>query len=79
MPFLAQVKIHTAGSNLVRGTGESSKIVPSLTENWNLQLLHLNLRMDFRYVGSKSPHLGQNTQPDHRLAIICRSQASRSA
>ena len=36
MPFLQLLMSHIAGSHLSKPSGESSKIVSTLTENWRL-------------------------------------------
>ncbi len=40
MPFFALTRSQIAGSHLSKPRGESSKIVPFLTEYWYLQDLH---------------------------------------
>lgn len=44
MPFFELAISQTAGSHLSRPSGESSKTVPSLTENCFLQPLHFQTR-----------------------------------
>src|SRR5260370_31001017 len=39
-PFLQFVSSQSAGNHFCNGIGESSKIVPTLTLNWRLQLRH---------------------------------------
>jgi hypothetical protein len=39
VPFLVFARSQKAGSHLVSGSGESSKIVPTRTENWRLHSL----------------------------------------
>lgn len=48
MPFLELAASQTAGSHLSRPSGESSKIVPTLTLNCFLQLLHFQTRRVLR-------------------------------
>jgi hypothetical protein len=43
-PFLALAMIHIAASHLSSGMAESSKMLPTLTENWRLQPLHFHSR-----------------------------------
>src|SRR5580693_2836320 len=67
MPFLQLASIHIAVSHLSRPIGESSKIVPTLTENclWQSRHFHISrvLRNDSRrrrHFGQKGPY-GQRT------------------
>src|SRR6478672_2595487 len=53
--------IQRAGSHLSRPSGESSKIVPTLTENCFLQPLHFQIRRVLRKEGSPALQRGQVT------------------
>ena len=58
---------HIAASHLFSGTLESSKMVPTVTLNWRLQVQHFQSLVTLFLVrllrvivqGSVSPHLGQ--------------------
>src|SRR5437016_2897272 len=66
MPFLELAVSHTAGSHLSNPSGESSKIVPSLTENCFLQLLHFQSRRVLMYECSLPSQRGQTGPSGHR-------------
>src|SRR2546422_8155387 len=59
IPFLELAMSHTAGSHLSSPSGESSKIVPTLTLNCFLHALHFQIRRVVREECSTLPHLGQ--------------------
>src|SRR5712692_1204172 len=61
MPFLLLASIHRAGSHLSNPMGLSSKIVPSLTENWRPQSRHFQMRRVLRKPGSLASQAGQVT------------------
>src|SRR6185295_3196621 len=61
MPFLQLTTIQRAGSHLSRPSGESSKIVPTLTENCFLQARHFHSLRVLRNDGSPASHSGQVT------------------
>ena len=61
MPFLQLTTIQRAGSHLSRPSGESSKIVPTLTENCFLQPLHFQMRRVLRKEWLTEPQRGQMT------------------
>lgn len=44
MPFLSLASSQIVSSHLSKGSGESSKIVPFLTENCFLHALHFQIR-----------------------------------
>jgi len=48
MPFFALAMSQIPASHLSSGIGESSKMVPTFTENWRLQDLHFQMRRDLR-------------------------------
>ena len=48
MPFLQDARSHIAVSHLSKPMGESSKMVPSLTENWRPHSLHFQMRRVLR-------------------------------
>jgi hypothetical protein len=49
MPFLQLTASQIAGSHLSNPSGESSKIVPFLTEYWYLHALHFHSLRVLRY------------------------------
>src|SRR5436190_23207420 len=78
IPFLLLAISHTAGSHLSSPSGESSKIVPTLTEYCFLQPRHFHKRRVVRYEYSVEPQRGQ-TGPDGQRSLATNSvQMSRS-
>src|SRR6266851_4523625 len=68
MPFLLLASIQRAGSHLSKPMGESSKIVPSFTENCRPQSRHFQMRRVLRKPGSLASHAGQVTPLGQRSA-----------
>ena len=68
----------SAGSHLSRPSGESSKIVPSLTEYCFLQPLHFQTLRVVRYECSAQPQRGQTGPWGQRSRATNSVQTSRS-
>src|SRR5438552_12997283 len=66
MPFLELAASQTAGSHLSRPSGESSKIVPTLTLYCRLHALHFHTRRVETYEWPRQPQLGQTGPSGHR-------------
>ena len=79
MPFLEFAVSQTAGSHLSKPSGESSKMVPSLTENCFLQPLHFQMRRVVRYECSVLLHRGQTGPLGQRRFATNSVATSRSA
>src|SRR6185436_18273650 len=79
MPFLQLTTIQSAGSHLSRPSGESSKIVPSLTENCFLQPLHFQIFRVLKKVGSPASQRGHVTPPGQRSLATNAKHTSASA
>ena len=71
---------HIAGSHFSKPSGESSKIVPSLTLNCALgcRVLHWNMRRDAMNPTSFEPHVGQTIPFGQRRATTYLRQLSGS-
>ena len=78
MPFLQLTTIQRAGSHLSRPSGESSKIVPTLTENCFLQPRHFQRRRVDRNIGSGAAQRGQVTPLGQRSFATKARQTSAS-
>src|ERR1700716_3835340 len=80
MPFLQLAISQTAMSHLSRPIGESSKIVPTLTENcfWVCLALHSHRRRVFKNRTPFDPQVGQETPSGQRRATRKERQASGS-
>src|SRR2546429_6321399 len=78
IPYLLLAASHTAGSHLSRPSGESSKIVPSFTENCRLHALHFQMRRVVRYECSTPPQRGQTGPLGQRRDATYFVQTSRS-
>src|ERR1700688_5142825 len=80
MPFLQLAIIQTAVSHLSRPIGESSKMVPTLTENclWGCLALHSHRRRVLRNRTSLLPQVGQETPSGQRRAAMKVRQGSES-
>src|ERR1035441_5583570 len=65
IPFLALVMSHIAVSHLSRPIGESSKMVPTLMENWasGWRVLHCQTRREAINPTSLEPQRGQIGSP----------------
>src|SRR5579864_8911114 len=63
MPFLQFTTSHRAGSHFSKGSGESSKMVPTLAENCFLQARHFHRRRVARKVACASWQRGHFTTP----------------
>src|SRR5579864_527545 len=63
MPFLQFTTSHRAGSHFSKGSGESSKMVPTLAENCFLQARHFHRRRVERKVASAASQRGHFTTP----------------
>src|SRR5258708_4915332 len=70
MPFLQLEVSHIAGSHLSKPIGESSKIVPTLAENFccGCEVLHFQTLALARNVTSLEPHRGHVTPFGQRTA-----------
>jgi len=68
----------TAGSHLSRPSGESSKMVPTLTENCFLQALHFHRNRVDRYECCLPPHLGQTGPSGQRRSARYFTQVAGS-
>src|SRR5881394_1645217 len=68
-----------AGSHLSRPSGESSKIVPTLTENCLRHERHFQMRRVLRKPQLSESHIGQRTPSGHRRDTTNSSAASGSA
>src|SRR6266436_2651654 len=71
MPFLQLDVSHIAGSHLSRPIGESSKIVPTLAENFCLGcgVLHFHTLAFSRNVTLSDPQRGQRTPLGQRISL----------
>src|SRR5271155_5309750 len=81
MPFLQLATIQIAANHFPRSIGLSSKIVPTLAENWRRGCfsLHSHRRRVAMNLGSVRPHVGQQTPLGQRSSTIVRSETSGSA
>jgi hypothetical protein len=80
MPFLLLATSQIAGSQTSKPSGESSKMVPSLTENWRRHCLHFQMRRVLRNECSMPPQRGQTGLPSgHRSLTTVASATSGSA
>src|SRR5690242_3748729 len=79
MPFFELAISHTAGSHLSSPSGESSKIVPTLTEYCFLQDLHFHSRRVVRYEYSRPSQRGHTGPSGHRRSATNFVAMSRSA
>src|SRR5438552_905122 len=77
-PFLQFTIIHSAASHLSRPMGESSKMVPTLTENCFLQLRHFQIRRVERNEVSPLSQRTQRTPSGQRSVTRNDRQMSRS-
>src|SRR5438046_10159822 len=78
MPFLELAISQTAANHLSRPSGESSKIVPTLTENCFLQALHFHKRRVLRYECSAPSQRGHTGPCSQRRLATKSLQTSRS-
>src|SRR2546430_15434969 len=80
MPFLQFAASHIAGNHLSKPIGESSKIVPTLTENFcfGWAFLHFHNLAFSRNVTLLEPHCGHFTPRGQRSATRNCKQASAS-
>src|ERR1700728_2937181 len=77
IPFLLLATSQTAGSHLSKPRPESSKIVPSFTENCFLHALHFQMRRVVRYEClSVEPQRGQTGPPGQRRLAMNWTQTS---
>jgi len=77
IPFLLLATSQTAGSHLSKPSPESSKIVPTLTENWRLHALHFQMRRVVRYeCFSVDPQRGQTGPSGQRRSATNWTQTS---
>src|SRR5665213_420668 len=73
--FLELASSHTAGTHLSQPRGESSKIVPTLSENCCLQPLHFHIRRVEMNDGSLAPQRGHATFPSGQRIEATKSKA----
>src|SRR5271169_4045002 len=78
IPFFELAISHTAGSHLSRPRAESSKIVPTLTENCFLQALHFQSRRVERNESSLPSHSVQTGPVGQRSSATNFRQVSGS-
>src|SRR6266508_1329925 len=78
IPFFEFAMSQTAGSHLSSPSGESSKMVPSLTEYCFLQALHFQRRRVVRYEYSVPPQRGHFGPSGQRSFATNSVQTSRS-
>src|SRR6266511_5952173 len=80
MPFLALAISQIEASHLSSGIGESSKIVPTLTENWRRQslFLHFQSRRVLTYPRSLLPQGGHSGPLGQRSMATNSFATSRS-
>src|SRR5437867_7250554 len=78
MPFLELAMSQTAGSHLSSPSAESSKIVPTLTENCRLHALHFQMRRVVRYECSLPSQRGQIGPSGQRILATNSVATSRS-
>src|ERR1044071_5400226 len=79
MPFLQLMSIHTAAYHLPREIGESSKIVPTFTENCFLQERQRHVLREAIAALSGELQNGQNTPSGQRRAAAYSKALSGSA
>src|ERR1700683_1254263 len=74
MLFLQLASIHIAVSHLSSPTGESSKIVPTFTENCFLQSRHFHINRVLRNDSRRRKHFGQNGPSGQRTLATASTQ-----
>src|SRR5258708_4023311 len=79
IPFLQFTIIHLPINHLSSGSGESSKIVPTFTENCFLHPRHFQIRRVDRNVTSEELQRGHSMPPGQRMPTMKLSALSASA